>query len=115
MPHARLVNQVNEEIDRMTLLDRDLPSALRITFLQLVNVVLELDHNEVASNPKFVGFLQRRVIDTADERDMRTLEGIIGLDLLACAIGWKDGGQGMTGRIFEPQSIELQKMQKIFL
>lgn len=67
----------------MTLLTRDLPSALRITFLQFVNAVFELDHNKVASNPKFVGFLQKRVIDTADDGDMRTLEGIIGLDLLA--------------------------------
>ena len=102
MPHAQLVNQVGEEMERMTLLARDLPHALRITFLQFVNAVFDLDHNEIARNPKFVGFLQRRVIDTADDGDMRTLEGILSLDLLACTIGWKEGGQGMTERIFEP-------------
>ena len=95
----------------MTFADIDLPFQLRITFIQLVNRIFFYNRNSISPNP-LTSFLKQMVISVADESEMAglpgTLEGRVGLDLLAAIIDWAEGGKQMTASIFgSQQSLEL--------
>ena len=66
------------------------------------------------SNQKFIEYLQKLVIKVADDSDSCTIEGLLGMNILAMAFDSKNGAK-MTERVFLPDSLELQKIKKIFL
>ena len=115
MPIKALVGLARTELAHITFTDKSLPVNLRITFLQLLKKIVGLKIKELLDSEELVVFLRNVLVDSADNTQMTALESLIGLDLLASAISYSADSQRMIEKICGQQSIEMQKLKKIFL
>ena len=91
IPIDGLMRRLEDELEDPILTDSDLPKELRITFLQLFNYLFELESSQFVMNPKFIEYLQKMVIKIADNSESCTIEGLLGMNLLASAVDSKSG------------------------